>query len=91
MPAAPREPMTPAEARRARHLERHRRYNTSTKGQRRNLAYEARHPERRLRWEPARNALRAPLGLPPEQAPPEAEDTPPELEWPEAEWPAARP
>lgn len=44
--------MTPAEKR----AERHRRYNRSPAGQARNARYEARHPERRLRWEPARNA-----------------------------------
>ena len=43
-------------------LERHRKYNTSAKGQRRNRAYEAAHPDRRLRWEPARNALAQAVG-----------------------------
>lgn len=43
--------------RRARRLAAHSKYNTSAKGQRRNLRYEAKHPERKLRWEPARNAL----------------------------------
>jgi hypothetical protein len=44
---------------RKRYLEKHARYNTSSKGQARNRAYEAAHPERKLRWEPARNKLRA--------------------------------
>ena len=79
--------MTPAELERERYLERHRRYNLSSKGQRRNARYEAAHPERKLRWEPARNALRAPLGPPPDAPMPEAETEAPELEWPEAEWP----
>lgn len=33
-----------------------RRYNASAKGQARNKRYEQARPERRLRWEPARNA-----------------------------------
>jgi hypothetical protein len=40
-----------------------RRYNLSAKGQRRNKRYEAAHPERVLRWERARNAMR-PGGAP---------------------------
>jgi hypothetical protein len=47
---------------RTRRLDAHRRYNLSTKGQARNLRYEAKHPERKLRWEAARNALRNPAG-----------------------------
>lgn len=39
-------------------LERHRRYNQSKKGQKRNRAYEEAHPERKTRWEQARNASR---------------------------------
>lgn len=45
---------------RKRYLERHGRYNRSAKGQARNRVYEAAHPERKLRWEPARNAARNP-------------------------------
>lgn len=59
--------MGSAENPRARRLDTHRRYNTSLKGQARNARYEARHPERKLRWEPARNALRSSLGPPPDQ------------------------
>lgn len=55
-----------AEAARGRRLEVHRRYNHSAKGQARDARYEARHPERKLRWEPARNALRSPLGPAPD-------------------------
>ena len=40
-----------------------RKYNLSTKGQKRNRKYEDRHPERKLRWEQARNAMR-PGGAP---------------------------
>jgi hypothetical protein len=40
--------MTPQEKRR----EWHRRYNASSKGQARNARYEAKHPERKLRWSP---------------------------------------
>jgi hypothetical protein len=47
---------------RERRLATHRRYNLSAKGQARNRAYEAAHPERKLRWEPARNAARSPNG-----------------------------
>lgn len=43
---------------REKRLAAHRRYNMSAKGRARNLRYEAKHPERKLRWEPARNALR---------------------------------
>lgn len=39
-------------------LERHRRYNQSRKGQSRNKRYEDSHPERKTRWEQARNAVR---------------------------------
>lgn len=46
--------MTPDDRRR----ERHRRYNASPKGRNRNRRYEARHPERKERWEAARNAIR---------------------------------
>ena len=37
-------------------LARHRRYNQSPKGQARNRRYEEKRPERKLRWEPARNS-----------------------------------
>jgi hypothetical protein len=30
----------------------HRRYNVSAKGQARNKRYEAKHPERKIRWSP---------------------------------------
>jgi hypothetical protein len=40
--------------RRQRNLDKHRRYNSSKKGQARNKKYEANHPERKVRWEPAR-------------------------------------
>jgi hypothetical protein len=33
-------------------LAKHRRYNASVKGQRRNARYEAKHPERKVRWSP---------------------------------------
>jgi hypothetical protein len=49
--------MTDSE-RRERRLARYRRYNGSRKGRARDQRYEAAHPERKLRWEPARNALR---------------------------------
>jgi len=42
---------------REKYLARHRKYNTSAKGQKRNQKYEENHPERKLRWEPARDAL----------------------------------
>lgn len=38
--------------------ERHRRYNQSRKGQDRNKRYEQAHPERKVRWEDARNSAR---------------------------------
>lgn len=56
-------------AARERGLATHRRYNLSAKGQARNRAYEDRHPERKLRWEPARNAARNPNGKRPETDP----------------------
>jgi hypothetical protein len=56
-------PARDEEERRAWALEADRKYNGSVKGQRRNKRYEDAHPERRLRWEPARNALRAAEGL----------------------------
>lgn len=43
----------------ARRLAKYVKYNASRKGQLRDLRYESKHPERKLRWEPARNALRA--------------------------------
>jgi hypothetical protein len=60
------------------YLARHSRYNTSAKGQRRNRRYEDAHPERKLRWEPARNALRAPLPPVPETPMHNGADLPPE-------------
>jgi hypothetical protein len=42
--------------------ERHKRYNQSAKGQKRNKRYEAKHPERKIRWEEARNAIRPRTG-----------------------------
>lgn len=50
------------EVARERRLAAHRKYNLSSKGQKRNVRYEAAHPERKLRWEPARNALRSRAG-----------------------------
>ena len=47
----------------AKRREINRRYNTSRKGQKRNKRYEDKHPERALRWEKARNAMR-PGGAP---------------------------
>jgi hypothetical protein len=41
-----------SESAESRRLARHRRYNSSRKGQARNMRYEARHPERKLRWPP---------------------------------------
>ncbi len=67
-----------AEDARTRYLKRHQRYNLSRKGQRRNVRYEAAHPERKLRWEPARNALRSALGPPPEAPMHGGGDMPPE-------------
>lgn len=45
-----------------RRRERHQRYNRSPKGIARNRRYEAKHPERRERWEAARNAARPRTG-----------------------------
>lgn len=45
-------------ATREQYLEWHRKYKASRKGQKRNKKYEDAHPERKLRWEPARNELR---------------------------------
>ena len=50
--------MTEEEERQARRLAAHSRYNTSIKGKNRNNRYESKHPERKLRWEAARNAMR---------------------------------
>lgn len=66
------------QAARQRRLDTHRKYNASSKGQARNRAYEARHPERKLRWEPARNALRSGLGPAPETPMHNGADLPPE-------------
>lgn len=47
------------ETARERYLATQRKYNLSTKGQKRYARYEAKHPERKeARWEPARNNLR---------------------------------
>jgi hypothetical protein len=43
---------------RERRLETYRKYNQSRKGKKRQKKYEDAHPERKLRWEPARNAMR---------------------------------
>lgn len=43
---------------RERRLEAHRRYNASAKGRARNTRYESKHPERKARWEAARNQVR---------------------------------
>jgi len=63
---------------RQRYLDKHQKYNLSRKGQARNNRYEAAHPERKLRWEPARNALRSALGSPPETPMHGGADMPPE-------------
>jgi hypothetical protein len=47
-----------AEEARRKLLAKHEKYNKSKKGQKRNKRYEAKHPERKLRWEAARNDLR---------------------------------
>jgi hypothetical protein len=39
-------------------LEKYRRYNQSAKGRARDKRYEQKHPERKERWEAARNAIR---------------------------------
>lgn len=46
------------EQKRAARLASHEKYNKSAKGQKRNKRYESKHPERKLRWEAARNSLR---------------------------------
>ena len=46
----------------AKARERHKRYNSSAKGQNRNKRYEEKHPERKTRWETARNAIRPRAG-----------------------------
>lgn len=51
-----RRPVMPADP--AKRLARHQRYNASAKGQARNKRYEEKHPERKTRWETARNTLR---------------------------------
>ena len=51
-------PAVPDLDRAQRRLEAHRRYNASAKGQARNARYESKHPERKVRWEAARNAVR---------------------------------
>lgn len=53
--------LTPEE-RWTRRLESHRRYNGSAKGQARDKRYELKHPERKGRWEAARNAKPRDLG-----------------------------
>lgn len=45
-------------------LAKHRRYNSSVKGQARNLRYEAKHPERRVRWSPITGREVAAMPLP---------------------------
>lgn len=47
-----------AEETREKLLAKHLRYNQSRKGRARDKRYEDAHPERKLRWEAARNALR---------------------------------
>lgn len=49
--------LTPEE-RRANRLASHQKYNSSSKGQKRNKRYEDKHPERQGRWESARNSIR---------------------------------
>ena len=55
---AVREGGVTADEARERLLAKHLRYNQSGKGRQRNKRYENAHPERKLRWEAARNALR---------------------------------
>jgi len=43
---------------RGKYLDRQKRYNDSWKGKARRDKYEEKHPERKLRWEEARNAIR---------------------------------
>ena len=43
---------------RDKYLDRQKRYNDSRKGKARRDKYEEKHPERKIRWEEARNALR---------------------------------
>lgn len=66
---------------RARYLDWHRKYNMSVKGRARNLRYEARHPERKLRWEtgaePARNRRGTEPDPMPETLPPAPADEDP--------------
>jgi hypothetical protein len=47
------------EERRANRLATYVKYNASKKGKARDQKYEDAHPERKLRWEPARNAKRS--------------------------------
>ena len=49
---AGRAPTSSDEDRAAKRREKYRRYNSSAKGQARNLRYEAKHPERAVRWSP---------------------------------------
>jgi hypothetical protein len=62
MDCAVKAPLTPEQRAQGR-LDSHRRYNQSRKGQRRNRSYEDKHPERKVRWEEARNIMR-PGGAP---------------------------
>lgn len=48
----PPRPVPVTAAAEQRRLNKYRRYNASSKGQARDLRYEARHPERRVRWSP---------------------------------------
>lgn len=48
---------------RAKYLEQQARYNASRKGQTRDRRYEEKHPERRVRWEATRNAMRQSEGV----------------------------
>jgi hypothetical protein len=60
--AATATPAAAASPARLRYLARQARYNASRKGKARNYRYELKHPERRTRWEAARNQLRAAEG-----------------------------
>ena len=53
--------LTPEE-RKANKLASHQKYNASAKGQARDKRYELKHPERKGRWESARNAKPRDLG-----------------------------
>lgn len=51
--------MTAEDEAREKLLAKYGKYNRSKKGQRRNRKYESEHPDRKLRWEAARNETRS--------------------------------